>query len=298
VWLWLGFAATGFAKPITFVLDLDGVVVYELKPDQIGSTPPDRILSSEGKKYRLQDGAENYFAALSQIPDAKVIVFSAGPLQRNRELLKQIHLPGNPPRTALDVVDRVLSGKDVDRANHKDLTSPALGQNDIEDTLLLDDTAANSAAGQESNLVDLSRVSPEFRGWRYREDIDEPILSLLRQGKAAEARERAQQIFSDRNQLAYGLGVVDAALELSRTQPLSLRAAAAKLQWKVEPNGSFVALDPDRRNPDFYRRGFARMKAQNPNYRPTQFRESTLKALAGPPLDLFTCELGLQSLGH
>lgn len=242
VFLWMGFCAIfapsfSYAKAkIDFVLDIDGVLI----DDWSGGKPGihDIVVTAVGLNYRLADGVGAFLQSLSDIPNARISIFSSNLEDRNLEVLKKIFLPDG--RSAFQLVEgRIFSRANLykDPESHRlvkdlNLVSPDI---DLNNAILIDDQEGYASNSQKRNLL---RVRNSQLSTFYRINSNGEIASIvkmfLESGSGWSAKEYANSFVTDRNKLAWARGLIDIAGETAVREGISIVEALHQIQY---PNG-------------------------------------------------------------
>jgi len=259
----------GAPEPVVFVFDLDDTLIRYLRPPE---TEAGLVLPREGDlfgyRYRVLDGvAEMLHSLLREVPGARIAFYSGGPRARNERILSELMLPDG--RSAMEAAFLVLSkeetiqevgdghpaqntGENARFRGHekKDLRQFARDGVKLENVILIDDNLAWAHRGQEKNFLWLGS-RPKFH-----------------QVRLGEGPQSAEEFVRDRNKLARARGLIDRALEKSRSDGIPISEALWRLQWLPNPaGGEPLYNEPLWTDAALYRRGAQAFHRANPKYR-------------------------------
>ena len=256
------------ARPIHFVLDIDHVLIDNIKEED--ATALDltgrKVFHSGGYVYVLETGATEFIQSLLDVPESTVSFFSAGERTRNLELLGQWDLPRgrDKKKTVLEIADKLFSSSDLTHADatdsktynninpefgvlksgdKKDLTR-LVTREELPWTILIDDTVTNAMAGQEWNLLWVKRTNRE---------------------RMIEAN--TPDRFYERNKLLRTAAILERVIKKVTETGSPPIEVLKQLQWK-----SHLGSDPTYDSsliyePELYNRGEAILKAVNSKFR-------------------------------
>jgi len=237
---------------IHFVFDLDDTLIRWIRPDEkLGGEVIPKSGTINGYKYRVMDGASEILGSLLQdYPGAKISFFSAGPRNRNLQILQQLRLPDG--RAALEIAYKVLSEEElttVGKNRYKDLRLVVDGGG-LNNLVLFDDKPSIILPGQEKNVLWIGD-KPEFH-----------------QVKLDEGRQSVRQFLQNRNKLVRARGVVEAAIEKAKQAKISLSEALWILQeGRLNTEGQILRETSTLYDISFYRRGIRSFAKVNSGYR-------------------------------
>lgn len=271
------------ADRIDFVIDIDGIILFEGTPAALKGAPAHRIVRTDyGYAYRIAEGAPEFLQSLATIPGAHLTFYSGGSVGRNEDVLKKFRLPNG--KSAREVAFRVLS--DVDRTVpdrtelerwaeafrtffHGDLKKdlrkvPGL---DPSRAFFFDDRRAYVAPGQERNFVclDYEHVSPGYEKESYPLDASDRVRALEKHS-AWDASAAAARNMAHRNKLVYGRGLVQQALDLAEREKISPVDALWKLQWQETMGRDLKVRHIHPWSREVYALGLSLFRKENPGY--------------------------------
>ncbi|MFL5812860.1 MAG: hypothetical protein ACJ763_04735 [Bdellovibrionia bacterium] len=234
--------AQGSPKDATIYIsiDLDGTLFDTIRDPRQVETLEDLVKASDGT-HKPVWGAAAFVQSLVDIPNAKIVFFSGGDSERNKELLSQLMMKDG--KSALDHAYKVFSKADLTpvvtdpnvKTEHqyqrlkKDLKKidPSI---DLSRVIHVDDVPEYVLPEQRANVV---AIDPAYD---YVENYSR-FKEYQRQGLHLENPPPSRRHWAyDTQRLIYARGVIEEALDLThRREDISLRDAVAQLQKNGDP---------------------------------------------------------------
>jgi len=227
-------------EPIYFSIDLDGTLFDTIHDMRQVETDATLIRASDGLHQPVH-GAAAFIQSLLEIPNAKIVFFSGGEAERNKELLSKLIMKDG--KSALDHAFKVLSKEDLTPVDpgkttgeihshdrfKKDLRKIAPGI-DLRRVVHIDDIPDFVLHGQEKNVV---AINPDYD---YVENYSR-LKELERQGLTLKRPPPSRKHWAyDTQRLTYARGVIEEALDLTRRrEDYSLRDAIERMQHGQDP---------------------------------------------------------------
>lgn len=215
--------AKGQTSTIDFVVDLDGVLIF----DRFSNNVPDtKIIYASGVKYRLAEWTGEFLQFLSEIPGARVSFYSSGTRERNLEVLEKILLPNGTKAISITSdkkePPRIFS-RDFwsSHSSVKNLTDLPINI-DLNRATLIDDQDGNVPKEQLKNFIQI--FSDSVTG-NYPETYD------IQSGQLSESVIKRIQ-----NELPRVAGLIALALKQSKMKNSDFSDALSALQWQVSPD--------------------------------------------------------------
>jgi hypothetical protein len=226
--------------PIYISVDIDGTLVDTIHDLRQVDTVGDLIKASDGT-HKPVWGAVAFVQSLIDIPNARIVFFSGGESERNKEILSQLVMKDG--KSALDHAYKVFSKEDLTpvvtdpnvKTEHqyqrlkKDLKKidPSI---DLSRVIHVDDVPEYVLPDQRANVVAIDPAYDYVENYSRFKEFERQGLKL--KNPPPSRRHWAY----DSQRLIYARGVIEEALDLThRREDISLRDAVARLQKDGDP---------------------------------------------------------------
>jgi hypothetical protein len=266
---------------IDIPMDMDWTLTYLLMADA-----SDDFVRYRKERYRITDGLAEVVSVLTEIPGVRVSIVSGGLRERNEEVLRQIEMPDGS--NLFERVFRILSSDELETvSNDTSLKFSERKKKNYQRIAADLDPRWTIAVDDQRNIAfdDTQNRSTLWlqRTFNFFEDYRAQSAELSSKVPYPPNSETAWAL--ERYKLAWALGIILTAIDLTRSEGIDLQTAMIRLTH--DSAGALLNREHLSQLP-FYLKGIQAMLKVNPRFMKIPFPlcASSLAELAKNPLTL------------